>query len=194
FCVERDGALPSISCWAFRLTASDLGVKCSVFDVGCFLSFLTGTNSIPHLGHLPGWSRTTSGCMTQVYCVVSGFGVCARSAEPIVTIKIRVRNFLSIVEVRNTSAGFSPAEAPITSPRLSCAAVAAGAAPGATTAISAPRGRGRCANHGQGGNNHQKVLHAAPPVEFDDISLTRERADANRRSNARRWNRRTVGP
>jgi hypothetical protein len=43
--------------------------------------------------------------------VASSFGVCARSAEPIVTIKIRVRNFLSIAEARNTSAGFSPAEA-----------------------------------------------------------------------------------
>ena len=43
--------------------------------------------------------------------------------------------------------------------RLSRAAVAAGAAPAATTAISAPRSRGRCADHGQGSNNHQKVLH-----------------------------------
>ena len=82
-----------------------------MFDVECLLFVFAGTNSIPHLGHLPGWSCTTSGCMTQVYCVASGFGVCARSAKPIVTIKIRIRKFLSIVEVRNTSAGLSPAEA-----------------------------------------------------------------------------------
>src|SRR5947207_2105973 len=52
---------------------------------------------MPHLGHLPGWPCTTSGCITQVYCVACGFGVCARSAEPIVTIKIRVKNVLSSV-------------------------------------------------------------------------------------------------
>jgi hypothetical protein len=34
--------------------------------------------------------------MTQVYCVASGFGVCARSADVIVAIKIRVRKDLSI--------------------------------------------------------------------------------------------------
>src|SRR5437870_9293222 len=67
-------------------------------DIRCFLSSVTGTNSIPHLGHLPGWSCTTPGCITQVYWVTSGLGVCARSAEPIVTIKIRVKKFLSIIK------------------------------------------------------------------------------------------------
>ena len=56
---------------------------------------------------------------------------------------------------------------------LSSAAVAAGAALAATTAISAPRSRGRCADHGQGGNNHQKVLHRVPPVELNCFSLMR---------------------
>ena len=35
--------------------------------------------------------------MTQVYCVASGFGVCARSADVIVAIKIKVKKNLSIV-------------------------------------------------------------------------------------------------
>ena len=34
--------------------------------------------------------------MTQVYCVASGFGVCARSADVIVAIKIKVKKDLSI--------------------------------------------------------------------------------------------------
>jgi len=68
-----------------------------MFDFGCSLSFLTGTNSIPHFGHLPGWSCTTSGCITQVYWVASGFGVCARSADVIVVTKIKVKKNLSIV-------------------------------------------------------------------------------------------------
>ena len=86
--------------------------------------------------------------MTQVYCVASGFGVCAGSADVIVAIKIKVKKDLSIAGDTEYLRRFSPAEVPITFPRLSCAAVAAGAAPAATTAISAPRGRGRCADHG----------------------------------------------
>ena len=98
--------------------------------------------------------------MTQVYCVACGFGVCARSAEVIVAIKIKVNENLSIAgDAEYLRRFFSGGGFRLVSLRLSCAAVAAGAAPAATTAISAPRGRGRCADHGQGGNNHQKVLH-----------------------------------
>lgn len=34
--------------------------------------------------------------MTQVYCVASGFGVCATNADVIVAIKIKVKKNLSI--------------------------------------------------------------------------------------------------
>jgi hypothetical protein len=44
--------------------------------------------------------------------------------------------------------------------------MAAGAALGASTAISALRRRSRRADRGQSNNHHQKVLHEIPPVEF----------------------------
>jgi hypothetical protein len=49
--------------------------------------------------------------MTQVYRVASGFEVWAKSADVSVAIKRKVKKNLSIAEMRNTSAGFSPAEA-----------------------------------------------------------------------------------
>jgi hypothetical protein len=50
--------------------------------------------------------------------------------------------------------------------------MAAGAALGASAAISTLRRRSRRADRGQSNNHHQKVLHESPPVEFDFISLT----------------------
>jgi hypothetical protein len=46
-----------------------------------------------------------------------GFEVCARSAEPIVIVEIRVRIFLSIVESAEYLRRFSPAEASGNFPR-----------------------------------------------------------------------------
>src|SRR6266536_837084 len=137
-----------LGCWL-------LDVVWWMFGVGCSLSFFTSTNSIPHFGHLPGWSCTTSGCITQVYRVASGFGVCAISADVMVATKIRVRKNLIIVgDAEYLRRFFSGGGFRLVGPCLSSAAVAAGAAPAATTAISAWRRRGRCANHDQGGNNH----------------------------------------
>jgi hypothetical protein len=65
---------------------------------GCFLSFSSGTNFIPHLGHLPGWTCTTSGCITQVYCMASAFGVCATSADVLVANKKRVKRNLTMTQ------------------------------------------------------------------------------------------------
>ena len=45
--------------------------------VSFFRASLFGTNSIPHLGHLPGLSETTSGCITQVY-----FGIGVADGDP----------------------------------------------------------------------------------------------------------------
>ena len=37
------------------------------------------TKSIPHFGHLPGWSATTSGCMGQVYLAAISAGAAVLS-------------------------------------------------------------------------------------------------------------------
>ena len=55
--------------------------------------------------------------MTQVYCVASGFGVCATSADAIDAIKIKVKKNLSIVGDAEYLRRFSPAEASDNFPR-----------------------------------------------------------------------------
>src|SRR5437868_5332062 len=47
------------------------GIGRSTLGVGRFFSSFRGTSVIPHFGHFPGASITTSGCMTQVYFCVS---------------------------------------------------------------------------------------------------------------------------
>jgi|ERR1700719_3149216 hypothetical protein len=54
--------------------------------------------------------------MTQVYCVASGFGVCARSADAIAA-KIKVKKNLSIAGDAEYLRRFSPAEASDNFPR-----------------------------------------------------------------------------
>jgi hypothetical protein len=41
-------------------------------DVAFFLAGSFFTRVIPHLGHFPGLSLNTSGCMVQVYCTLAG--------------------------------------------------------------------------------------------------------------------------
>jgi hypothetical protein len=62
-------------------SAGCTGILCLAVSIG-FPLF--NTRVIPHFGHFPGLSLTTSGCMGQVYtccCTVPGFGlpVCAKS-------------------------------------------------------------------------------------------------------------------
>src|SRR5205085_3758384 len=49
----------------------EFAVGRSALGVGRFFPSFTGTSVIPHFGHFPGASITTSGCMTQVYFCVS---------------------------------------------------------------------------------------------------------------------------
>jgi len=56
-----------------------------------------GTSFMPHFGHLPGLSRTTSGCITQVYfrwvaVLGGGEGVSAR-AEAVANIATVIKNW-----------------------------------------------------------------------------------------------------
>src|SRR5438128_1766856 len=57
------------SCWSWPgecAAFSVFGVGRWAFSVLGFALGLTGTRVIPHFGHVPGWSVTTSGCMTHV--------------------------------------------------------------------------------------------------------------------------------
>ena len=70
-----------------------------------------------------------------------------------------MKNFLSIKRVEMPPPVFTGGGFRLVTPvRLFSAAVAAAAALGAA-AVSNRRSRRCCANHGQGSNNHQKVLH-----------------------------------
>src|SRR4051812_45404958 len=56
-----------ISCGFSAFSLFGIGSRLAGLGVGRFLSFFTGCNVIPHFGHSPGASITTSGCIGQVY-------------------------------------------------------------------------------------------------------------------------------
>ena len=125
-----------------------------------------------------------------------GFEVCAMSADSIVATKIRVKKNLSIVGdaeyLRRFFAGGGfrlispcaylaqqwPPEQHLPPPQQSALREVAVAVPIMARVVIIIK----------------RYFIEFPPVEFDYISLTRERADANKQSGARRWNRRTIGP
>jgi hypothetical protein len=59
--------------------------------VGRFVSSLIGTSFIPHLGHSPGTSLTTSGCIGQLYFSAdeaARVGAFANNASAVIISKI----------------------------------------------------------------------------------------------------------
>ena len=64
-----------------------LGVR----TLGVFSSSFSGTSVIPHFGHFPGASITTSGCMTQVYFCDAATATAVKIAS---AIKIKIWFFI----------------------------------------------------------------------------------------------------
>ena len=57
-------------------------------DVEGLLFDFKGTSVIPHFGQLPGWSITTSGCITQVYFCAEAGGVGEGFAIPFIAAEV----------------------------------------------------------------------------------------------------------
>jgi hypothetical protein len=90
-----------VTSWVADSAFSAFCVGRWTLDVGRFFSSFIGTSFIPHFGHVPGASVTTSGCITQVYFCTAGSAVTRVAPTVAIAATIINKNSLFILVPEN---------------------------------------------------------------------------------------------